>query len=200
MACTRCDSSVCSDTRGGGCVVDRRWYVAVTAAGGEFLARSELLRRSEATGLTCFLPLDKPRVIVRQNRAGREVSRKFIPVPLLRGYLFLQFDPRRDYWQSIYSTPGFERLLGMDRYRPEPIPSEFVDRLMREASATGVIAEPRRVMLSIGAQVEVIQHHMLLGQQRGQVIDVRRDKVRIEFHGSVWDAWIPAEMVAEVSE
>jgi transcription antitermination factor NusG len=179
-------------------VADRRWYVAVTTAGGEFLARSELLSRSEATGLSCFLPLDKPRVIVRHNRAGREVARKIVPVPLLRGYLFVQFDPRRDRWQSIYSTPGLERLLGMDRYRPEPIPCAFVERLMRDASATGVVAEPRRAMLAIGAEVTVIQHHWLSGQQ-GEVKDVKRDQVRIAFRGFTWDAWIPAELVEQVN-
>jgi transcription antitermination factor NusG len=192
MACTRCDPSVCHDTRGGGCVVGRRWYVAVTTAGGEFLARSELLARSEATGLSCFLPLDKPRVVVRFNRAGREVSRKHIPVPLLRGYLFVQFDPRRDHWQSIYSTPGLERLLGMDRYRPEPIPTAFVERLMREATLSGVVTEPVRVLLDVGAQVRVVDHHLLEGQA-GEVTEARPGRVKVAFQGFSFELWIDAK-------
>jgi transcription antitermination factor NusG len=192
------EADMCCDTWAGGCVAPRRWYVAVTEPGQELHARTELLRRSEATGLACFLPLDQPRISIRLNRAGKEVARKVTPVPLLPGYLFVQADLERDRWQTIYTTPGFERLLGMDRFRPQPIPCAFVERLMRDASKAGVVAQPRRAMLAVGATVEVLQSNMLLGGARGEVEAVARDRVRIRFHGFTWDAWLPADQVEEL--
>lgn len=185
---------------GGGCVVGRQWYVAVTTGGGEFLARNEIASRSEKLDVVAFLPLDRPREIVRTSRVtGREVARKSIPVPLLRGYIFVSFDLSTSAWRRLYGVPGVERLLGMDPRRPQPIPSAFVDGLMRRAEKTGVIADPIAVMIEAGARVRVVGHTLLEGQQ-GTVNAVKRGLVRIDFDGFTWDAWMPSNLIEEVGE
>lgn len=177
----------------------RRWFVAVTTAGGEFLAQSEI--NAEAadgrTDVAVFLPQDRPRVIVRTNRLGKELSRKTIRVPLMRGYVFVQFDPSIGAWRRLYSTRGVERLLGMDPRRPQPLCSRFVEHLIRRSEASGVVPDPVQAMLTIGARVRVVGHQWLEGSS-GTVSAVRRGLARIEFAGFTWDAWLPAEVLVEV--
>jgi transcriptional antiterminator NusG len=54
------------------------------------------------------------------GRKGKVITRSWLP-----GYVFLEIDLERDFWQQIYQMPGFLEILG----RPSPISQAEFDVL-----------------------------------------------------------------------
>ena len=184
----------------GGCgriQAGRRWFVVVTNHGSEFLARDAIASESAKTGVVPFMPLDQPREIIRTNRAGRIVSRRSVPVPLLYRYLFCNFDPANSGWRRLYGTPGVERVLGMTPTAPQPIDPGFIEGMLQRASKEGVVPDVVRTMTEMGATLELMGHAWKSGA-KGQTHGDPRVLVRISFHGFSWDAWMPGRLFAEM--
>lgn len=188
------------ENRGGcGCVVGRRWYVAATSPGAEIMAHDAIKARSHKHGVVPLLPLDEPRTVFRKNRAGRVISRRTFPVVLLYGYCFVNFDIAEVGWQSLYRTPGIERLLGLNPSRPEPIDAGFIEGLMSRAAADGRVPDAAKAMVELGAKLDLVGHAWKTGP-KGQVHGAPRVLVEIDFHGFRWTAWMPARLFAELRD
>lgn len=184
---------------GGGCgrIVGRRWFVVQTEPNAEFLARNEIKQISDKTGVVPFLPLDRPRKVIRTNRIGRIVSRRTFPVVLMYRYLFVNFDVNEPGWQRIYSCPGVKRILGMTATRPAPIDAGFIEHLLTAASKEGVVPDAAQTMIRLGATLELLGHGWKSGRY-GQVHENPRVFVRVDFHGFSWDAWFPGQLFAGI--
>jgi transcription antitermination factor NusG len=177
-------------------VVDRRWYVAVTNPNEERLARDAVNADSEFSGAVAFLPLDKPREVLRTVR-GRVVSRRSIPVVLMAGYLFVSFDHADGGWRRLYGTPGVKKLLGLDPMRPQPIDDGFIAGLMLSASKEGVVPDAVQTMVGLGATVEALGHSWMAGR-KGQQHDAPRVLTRITLGSMAFDAWLPGAVFGEL--
>lgn len=79
----------------------RRWYVAQTETGREYVARGDLERHAAEVWL--------PECVDRTS--GRRLRQTGAPRPLFPGYLFLRFDPQRTQWRDIERRLGVLRLL-----------------------------------------------------------------------------------------
>ncbi|WP_157726896.1 transcription termination/antitermination protein NusG [Qipengyuania flava] len=99
------------------------WFVAQTRAGGERLAKLNLLRQQ----FDAFLP----QIRKETRRRGRTVKSL---QPLFPGYIFVRFDHLAENWRPIHSTLGVRRLIMKELGRPASVPPSFMDRLQKHCS------------------------------------------------------------------
>ena len=90
----------------------QRWYAIRVFA--ELVA----LRNLAQQGFGTYLPFEV------DDRGER---------PLIRGYLFCEFDVHRDRWRSILGTRGVRTILGLCGDTPLPIPVGEVEKLQDRA-------------------------------------------------------------------
>lgn len=77
-----------------------------------------------------------PRILVSRRRSGRILRRAEMVFP---GYVFVQFDPSRHGWQAINGTQGISRLVVGDPRDPRPVPGAFMQALMVQCDADGML-------------------------------------------------------------
>lgn len=99
-----------------------RWYVAQTVPGmdGTFRFYLDLL------GLQVLIPN-----LIEHKKVTR----------LYPGYAFIRFSEYDDPWHQINNSPGVVKLLPVNRERPSPLPTGFVEEL--QAGIEGGEFSPR---------------------------------------------------------
>lgn len=81
---------------------DRKWRVVMTNPNAEKTAKANI----KPLGFETYLPM----VISERPKTARRAAAEIIR-PLLRGYLFVRFDTRRDEWGELFTTIGVKGLL-----------------------------------------------------------------------------------------
>ena len=98
-----------------------RYYVVQTRPQKESTAAYELKNQ----GFKTFFPVIRtPRPLQKGKVVPPRLS------PLFPKYLFVQLDLDLDPWRSINGTRGVVRVMCMDEYRPSPVPSLAMTRLL----------------------------------------------------------------------
>lgn len=105
----------------------KRYYVIAVKAGMEETAIQNL----KAQGFTTY----NPRIQVTKTIRGKTIQEI---VPLFAGYMFVQFNIKKDRWRAIQSTKGVYSLLTAAEDRCSPLPKGFVEGL-RKRQRNGVI-------------------------------------------------------------
>ncbi|WP_066564114.1 transcription termination/antitermination protein NusG [Sphingobium sp. TKS] len=104
-----------------------RWYVAQTHPRSEQLGQSHLERQN----FRCFIP----RFQTTRRQARRSVT---VMAPLFPGYIFVEFCPTRDRWQSINGTMGIKHLVGASQGRPTPMPASAMNAIFERCDGNEV--------------------------------------------------------------
>jgi len=119
------------------------WFVAQLKPNG----LASAVRNLDRQGFASFSPVRMESVRVRNTR--KDQAR-----PLFPGYLFVQFEPHQQGWQSISSTRGVSRLILSDFRTPRPLPAAFMAGLIARCDVNGVLAPPEK--LEPGDRIRVL--------------------------------------------
>lgn len=100
--------------------------------------------------------------------------------PMFRGYGFVRLDLETDPWYQIRTTPGVVGLLPRHSQIPLPMPTKLIENLrccspMRAADFAEVLEE----YVPGVTEVEIRDHHGLLGGRRGLVAAVRNRMLQV---------------------
>ena len=114
-----------------------QWYVVITHANQERLAKYQLERQD----FTVYLPMVPPPATARVRRGLAPAPRPMIP-----RYLFVCVDVNQPGWSKIRSTMGVHDVImrgsGMTA-KPSPIPNRFIEEIqIREVN--GLVMLPAR--------------------------------------------------------
>lgn len=120
--------------QGAGQSAGPRWYVVVTHAGQERLARMNLVRQ----GFDVYLPMRPP--LTANPKAGAK--------PLFPRYMFVSVDLDRPgcEWRALYSTIGVHDVLSVgagEARKPRAIPSHWIDSIQAREVDGLVILKPK---------------------------------------------------------
>jgi transcriptional antiterminator RfaH len=124
------------------------WYLVQAHPAKETLAKTMLTNQ----GFTVYVPQYMKEFPKAKSRLA----------PLFTGYLFVQFDVRRDRWPCIHSTFGVKRLFSFDPNRPILLPLGMVENLMRQHTADEATGLP---LIAAGCRVGVVRGPMALFEQ-----------------------------------
>jgi transcriptional antiterminator RfaH len=122
-----------------------RWYVVQTHINSEAKAASNLVRQ----GFGVYFP----RYLKRRSHA-RKVDT--VARPLFPRYLFVAIDLATQRWRSIQSTIGVSHLVSW-RDSPASVSDDVVGALKQREDESGFIRLERRVRLSPGDTVRVLE-------------------------------------------
>lgn len=115
------------------------WYVVITHAGQERLAKYHLGRQ----GYETYLPMRAPLTVGRRKDGSSPEPR-----PMFPRYLFVAVDLNAPGWRSIYSTIGVHSVIcsGVgEQARPIAAPNGLIEALQaREVNGLCILA-PRQV-------------------------------------------------------
>ena len=126
----------------------RRWYVAMTHAKSEEVARVNLARQ----GFDAYLPR-----YLKQRRHARKTTN--VKAPLFPGYLFVSIDMEAERWRPIRSTIGVRDLIAFGD-RPAPVPEGVVEEIRRREDAEGHVHVSEPVPFQKGDTVRVLSGPM----------------------------------------
>lgn len=121
---------------------ERRWYVITTRSRAEKKVGVQL----EKLGIGCFVPLQK------QLRQWKD-RKKWVEVPLLAPYVFVQVEPR--YRNEVFQVPGVLKFV-MVAGEPAVFSPEEVQRV-RDICASGFSVTVRYDHFDVGDEVEVTE-------------------------------------------
>lgn len=113
------------------------WYVVVTHAGQERLAKYHLERQRFET----YLPMRAPMVAARKRDGSTPEPR-----PMFPRYLFVAVDLATPGWRSIYSTIGVHSVIcsGVgEQARPIAAPNGLIEQLQAREVNGLVVLPPR---------------------------------------------------------
>ena len=116
------------------------WYVVQTHHKQELLALEQLRRQRF-----------KPYAPKMQTRKGERW--------LFSGYVFVNFDIRRERWRVINSTRGCRRVMCMDPEKPSRVPTEMILEMMRQEKEGGYVTDIRRA-LTVGDTLKILDGPM----------------------------------------
>jgi len=94
----RMQEATAAKAEGGG----RKWRVVMTNNNAEKTAKANI----KPLGFETYLPMAISERPATPRRPKADIIR-----PLLRGYLFVRFDTRRDEWGELFTTIGIKGLL-----------------------------------------------------------------------------------------
>lgn len=112
------------------------WYVVITHAGQERLAKYHLGRQ----GYETYLPMRAPLATGRKGAAAPE------PRPMFPRYLFVAVDLNAPGWRSIYSTIGVHSVIVSgtgEAARPIAAPNGLIEALQAREVNGLVVLPPR---------------------------------------------------------
>ncbi len=109
----------------------KKWYAVYTRGRHE----KKVAREFEQRGIEHYLPLWH-----RKRKWSDRI--KTVAFPLFPGYVFVRFTLEDyDAYLSILKTPGVVKLVAFQGRRPEPIPEEDIESIMRVCQS-GLPYEP----------------------------------------------------------
>ncbi|NKE43396.1 hypothetical protein HB662_01305 [Roseomonas frigidaquae] len=172
-----------------------RWYVVAA----KYRLGQTAALAIEQLGFRAFLPL----VSCPLPKGARELR------PMFGSYLFVYFDVERDPWGAIARLPCLPDrpiLSSLASGQPSPVSSRLVDRIhadigrriedihaRAETKRGGVVADPVRVLVSVGAQVRLDAGLGWSGLGRIARLSNAAKLARVEFEGSVLPVWVPVD-------
>ena len=121
----------------------KEWFILQFKANSHHQAKKNLTRQ----GFETFLPLYE----TTSQKASRFVSTSR---PLFPGYMFVAFDKAEAKWNKINNTYGVSRLVTFNSVL-EPIPSTFVNNLIKRYDSSGKLLPIKR--LKKGDQVKILK-------------------------------------------
>lgn len=150
----------------------KKWYVIQIKIKQEKIALENLA----AQGYTTYNPMFLKHVMLK----GLPVT---VTVPLFSGYMFVEFDIKKDKWKSICNTQGVYKLLTAKEHSCEALPRGFIEEMLRRSDADGVVQENKIVKLfkdfHVGENVEIIDGPFK--DFKGIVDKVEKNKISILF-------------------
>ena len=173
-----------------------RWYAVLTKPRRERLADLNLRRQ----GYWTFFPLK--RVRRRRRRPGGGHVVETVERPYLARYLFVAFRGRRG--ESAYQVNNTIGVTGMVYFGegPLPIPNGFIDALMADADAAGLIEERdevTRAPLPEGTRFYLAGNSAFDGQIARVVLDAgSRLLVFLEAYGRARQIHVPPAMIGKL--
>lgn len=165
------------------------WHVAQTIPRAELAAEEHLKQQ----GFVPFAPRYRTTKIARGQRVITER-------PYFGAYLFVNFDPEQDRWQSINSTFGIRALLYAAPERPARVPDTvmrtIIDQCDGEIVRSHDLDQELAKVVWVGATVRIIA-----GPFTGHVGPVRwtqhdRVKVLMTILGAQREVLLPSRSVA----
>ena len=123
--------------------MSKEWFILQFKSNSHHLATKNLNRQ----GFETFLPLHE----TTSRRLSRFINNS---KPLFPSYMFIKFDRAEPGWHKINSTYGVSRLITFNSI-PKPIPTIFVDHLMKRYDLSGKLIPIQK--LKKGDQVTVLK-------------------------------------------
>ena len=132
----------------------KAWYIVRVQAEREEKIRESLLARIRAAGPgveSRFGRIVVPSEHLQEIRGGK---RRITQQKMYPGYMMVEMKLDDDTWFLITETPGISGFVATNRTKPEPLPQEEVDAILREMEEKRERPRPK-VQFELGERVKI---------------------------------------------
>lgn len=163
------------------------WYVIHTYSGFEQKVADFIKEQAEKKGLSSLVkevivPTEK--VMVVQNGAKKETSRKFFP-----GYVLAKMEVTDATWYLVAKTPKVTGFLGGKK--PQAITEQEAARILNQVEE-GVTKTRSAVSYEVGEQVQIMDGPFV--SFVGEIQEVDAEKERLKLQVSIFGRPTPVEL------
>ena len=164
-----------------------RWYVIHAYSGFEQKVADFIKEQAQKKGLSSLVeevivPTEK--VMVVQNGAKKETSRKFFP-----SYVLIKMEMTDATWYLVNNTPKVTGFLGGKK--PTPITEEEAKRIMNQVEEG--VAKPRSTLtFEVGEQVQIMDGPFVSFVGEIQEVDVEKERLKLQV--SIFGRPTPVEL------
>ena len=164
-----------------------RWYVIHAYSGFEQKVADFIKEQAEKKGLSSMVeqvivPTEK--VMVVQNGAKKESSRKFFP-----SYVLIKMEMTDATWYLVNNTPKVTGFLGGKK--PTPITEEEAKRILNQVEE-GVTKPRSTLTFEVGEQVQIMDGPFV--SFVGEIQEVDAEKERLKLQVSIFGRPTPVEL------
>ena len=132
----------------------KNWYIVRVQAAREEKIRQSLLARIRAAGPEIesrFGRIVIPSEHLQEIRGGK---RRITQQRMYPGYMMIEMDFDDETWFLITETPGISGFVATNRTKPEPLPREEVEGILREMEEKRERPRPK-VQFELGEHVKI---------------------------------------------
>ena len=132
----------------------KNWYIVRVQAEREEKIRQSLLARIRAAGPEIesrFGRIVIPSEHLQEIRGGK---RRITQQRMYPGYMMIEMDFDDETWFLITETPGISGFVATNRTKPEPLPREEVEGILREMEEKRERPRPK-VQFELGEHVKI---------------------------------------------
>lgn len=132
----------------------KNWYIVRVQAEREEKIRDSLLARIRAAGPEIESKFARVVVPSEHLQEIRDGKRQITQQRMYPGYMMVEMELDDDTWFLITETSGISGFVATNRKKPDPLPHEEVDAILREMEEKRERPRPR-VQFELGEQVKI---------------------------------------------